>query len=145
MGPVTSGVGVKTPTLPFYSDSFTFGGKTYPYTSLGTDPRTSSAATHIPVIFIPIRVFVTTGSNWPTGAIKLTTGSALFHNAVCAEAPADVADTLARTQRPARWEVCPRQRRGRWAWRSQSPRLRAQCAQGTRPSVSGFEPRNPAT
>ena len=25
----------------------------------------------------------------------------LFHDAVCAEAPADVADTLARTQRPA--------------------------------------------
>ena len=27
--------------------------------------------------------------------------AALFHDAVCAEAPADVADTLARTQRPA--------------------------------------------
>jgi hypothetical protein len=80
IGPVTSGNGVKEPTLPFYSESFAFGGKTYSYTSLGTDPRTSSATTHIPVIFIPLRIYVTTGSNWPTGAIKQTTGSALFHN-----------------------------------------------------------------
>jgi hypothetical protein len=74
-----AGNGVKKPTLPFYKDSFTTAGKTYTYMSLGTDPKTSSATTHIPVIFIPIRLFVTGGSNWPTGAIKMTTGSALFH------------------------------------------------------------------
>jgi hypothetical protein len=77
----TSGNGVEEPTLPFYTSSFSYAGKTYSYTSLGTDPRTSSAATHIPVIFIPIRVYVPGASNWPVGAIKQTTGSALFHNA----------------------------------------------------------------
>jgi hypothetical protein len=75
------GNGVKTPTLPFYTDSFTTAGKTYTYTSLGTDPKTSAATTHIPVIFIPIRIYVPGASNWPTGAIKQTTGSTLFHNA----------------------------------------------------------------
>ncbi len=84
MGQVTSGVAVKKPTLPFYTASFASGGKTYRYTSLGTDPRTSPATTHIPVIFIPIRVFVTTASNWPTVEIKQTTGSALFHNSAFA-------------------------------------------------------------
>ncbi len=73
------GNGVNTPTLPFYSDSFSYAGKKYPYTGLGTDPRTSPATTRIPVEFIPIRIYVPGGSNWPTGAIKLTTGSALFH------------------------------------------------------------------
>jgi hypothetical protein len=53
--PQTSGNGIKKPTLPFYKASFTSAGKTYSYTSLGTDPRTSSATTHIPVTFIPIR------------------------------------------------------------------------------------------
>jgi pimeloyl-ACP methyl ester carboxylesterase len=40
-----------------------------------------------------------------TPTVVLTHGAfvdaTLFHGAVCAEAPADVADTLARTQRPA--------------------------------------------
>jgi hypothetical protein len=74
--PETSGNAVKQPTLPFYEASLTHAGKTYSYTSPGTDPRTSSATTHIPVIFIPIRVYVPGASNWPTGAIRQTTGSA---------------------------------------------------------------------
>jgi hypothetical protein len=37
--------------------------------------------THIPVILIPIRVYVPSASNWPVSAIKQTTGSALFRNA----------------------------------------------------------------
>jgi hypothetical protein len=79
--PQTSGNAVVKPTLPFYEASFTYAGKTYSYTSLGTNPRTSSATTRIPVTFIPIRVYVPGASNWPTGAISQTTGSALFHNA----------------------------------------------------------------
>src|SRR5215472_17832690 len=75
-----SGNGIKKPTLPFYAASFTYAGKTYPYTSLGTDPRTSSATTHIPVTFIPIRMYVPGGSNWPVSAIKMTAQSALFRN-----------------------------------------------------------------
>src|SRR5207302_37430 len=51
--------------------------------------------------------------------------AALFHDAVCAEAPADVADTLARTQRSAP----SRERSGREAVRSAAAdrRRRARC------------------
>ena len=76
----TSGNGIRNPTLPFYSSSFTSAGKTYSYTSLGTDPATSSATTDIPVTFIPIRIYVSGGSTWPTGAIKETAESPLFRN-----------------------------------------------------------------
>src|SRR6516165_2017129 len=48
MQPQMSGIGVKLPTLQFYKASFTSGGKTYSYTSLGSNPRTSSATAHIP-------------------------------------------------------------------------------------------------
>jgi hypothetical protein len=75
-------IDIKKPTVPFYKDRFTYQGKTYPYTSMGTDPRTSSVTTHIPVVFIPIRIFVPGASTWPTGAIKQTTSSALFTNSV---------------------------------------------------------------
>jgi hypothetical protein len=77
--PQTSGNGVKKPTLPFYKSSFTSAGKTYSYTSLGTDPATSSATTHIPVTLIPIRVDVPGAAVWPTGSIQMT-NQALFHN-----------------------------------------------------------------
>jgi hypothetical protein len=78
--PPTSGNRIKLPTLRFYKASFTSAGKTYSYTSLGSDPATSSDTTKIPVTVIPIRVYVPGGSVWPTGAVKLTTGSALFHD-----------------------------------------------------------------
>lgn len=74
------GSAIKRPTIPFYQDSFSYKGKKYPYTSMGTDPRTSTATTHIPVVFIPIRIYVPGASNWPTGSIKLTTESPLFRD-----------------------------------------------------------------
>jgi pimeloyl-ACP methyl ester carboxylesterase len=43
--------------------------------------------------------------------------AALFHDAVCAEAPADVADTLARTQRPASLAAFATAVTGTPAWR----------------------------
>jgi hypothetical protein len=78
--PQTADNGVKKPTLPFYKGSFTSAGKTYSYTSVGTDPRTSAATTHIPVTFIPIRIYIPAGSTWPTGSIKETARSPLFRN-----------------------------------------------------------------
>jgi pimeloyl-ACP methyl ester carboxylesterase len=42
--------------------------------------------------------------------------AALFHDAVCAEAPADVADTLARTQRPASLDAFTTAVTGTPAW-----------------------------
>ena len=44
--------------------------------------------------------------------------AALFHDAVCAEAPADVADTLARTQRPASLAAFATSVTGTPAWKT---------------------------
>jgi hypothetical protein len=73
---------VTTPTVPYYSDKFKYGGKTYPYSSVGTDPRTSTATTKVPVTFIPVKILEANGAyTYPTGAIiGKTTSSALFNN-----------------------------------------------------------------
>lgn len=72
---------VSSPTVPNYSDKFSYAGTTYSYTSVGTDPRTSTAATTVPVTFIPVKILEASGAySYPTGAISKTTGSALFHN-----------------------------------------------------------------
>jgi len=42
--------------LPLWKGSFVFGGKTYNYTMVGTDPAAGSATTTIPVVVIPIRL-----------------------------------------------------------------------------------------
>ena len=72
---------VSSPTVPHYSGKFSHAGKTYTYTSVGTNPKTSAAATTVPVTFIPVKIVDASGSfTYPTRAIKWTTGSALFHN-----------------------------------------------------------------
>jgi hypothetical protein len=79
--PKFPGAAVKGPTVPYYSDKFSHGGTTYPYSSVGTDPRTSTATTKVPVTFIPVKILEASGAyDYPTGAIGETTGSALFHN-----------------------------------------------------------------
>jgi hypothetical protein len=73
---------VTTPTVPYYSDKFKYSGKTYPYSSVGTDPRTSTATTTVPVIFIPVKILDANGAySRPSGAtVSNTTGSALFRD-----------------------------------------------------------------
>ena len=72
---------VSSPTVPHYSDKFSHAAKTYTYISVGTDPRTSTATTTVPVTFIPVKLVDAGGGfTFPTKAIKWTTGSALFHN-----------------------------------------------------------------
>ncbi|MGH3159366.1 MAG: hypothetical protein ACRDNF_22720 [Streptosporangiaceae bacterium] len=74
---------VTGPTVPHYSDKFSYGGKTYTYTSVGTDPKTSTATTTVPVTFIPVKILEASGAyDYPIGAIGSTTGSALFHKSV---------------------------------------------------------------
>jgi hypothetical protein len=75
----TSSLTVATPTIPFYSDTFKVGATTYRYRSVGTDPKTSAATTRVPVTFIPLRINEPDGGfNFPTTAIRKTTGSVLF-------------------------------------------------------------------
>jgi hypothetical protein len=72
---------VASPTIPYYADQFSYGGKTYHYTAVGTDPKTSTATTTVPVTLIPVKILESSGAySYPTAAISKTTGSALFHN-----------------------------------------------------------------
>jgi hypothetical protein len=72
---------VTGPTVPHYSDNFSYKGTTYTYTSVGTDPKTSTATTTVPVTFIPVKILEANGAyDYPIGAIGSTIGSALFQN-----------------------------------------------------------------
>jgi hypothetical protein len=79
--PVFATPAVTSPTVPNYRDKFSQGGKTYAYTSVGTDPKTSTATTTVPVTFIPVKILEASGAyDYPISAVSSTTGSALFHN-----------------------------------------------------------------
>jgi hypothetical protein len=82
-------------TVPFYRASFSYKGKTYQYISVGTNPRRSRATTTVPVTFIPVKIVESDGSfSKPVGAIRATTGSALFHNSKVTHGTQYAADTL---------------------------------------------------
>jgi hypothetical protein len=49
-------------TIPYFSDSFSSGGVTYPYKMVGTNPRTSSATTTVPTVIVPLRFVFADGS-----------------------------------------------------------------------------------
>jgi hypothetical protein len=42
-------------TVPNFTDTFTFGGVTYAYTMVGTNPRTSTSTTTVPTVLVPMR------------------------------------------------------------------------------------------
>jgi hypothetical protein len=49
-------------TIPYWSSSFSFGGKVYPYTMVGTNPATK-ATTTVPTIIIPLKFTFSPKSN----------------------------------------------------------------------------------
>jgi hypothetical protein len=49
-------------TVPYFRDSFSFNGVTYPYTMVGTNPRTSTATTTVPTVTVPLRFVFADGS-----------------------------------------------------------------------------------
>ncbi len=46
----------KAQTVPYFSDSFSFDGTSYPYYMVGTDPETSRAITIVPTVIVPLRL-----------------------------------------------------------------------------------------
>jgi hypothetical protein len=69
-------------TVPFFSDSFTFNGTTYPYTMVGTNPRTSNATTTVPTVIVPLRfVFADGQVAEPGAAVSQVIASPLFQSA----------------------------------------------------------------
>jgi hypothetical protein len=49
-------------TIPYFGDSFSFRGTTYPYTMVGTNPRTSQATTTVPTVIVPLRLVFADGN-----------------------------------------------------------------------------------
>lgn len=73
-------------TIPWWSSSFTYGGVTYPYFMVGTDPSKRPASTTVPTVIIPMRfVFAASSSaNYVLdGGSKVaeTLSSPIFQNA----------------------------------------------------------------
>jgi hypothetical protein len=71
LGHATPRTGVQT--IPYFSDSFSFGGTTYPYYMVGTDPRTSRATTVVPAAILPLRFAFADGSVSDVGDIVAKT------------------------------------------------------------------------
>jgi len=78
-----------TSTIPNWSSSFTSGGKTFPFTMVGTNPATTNTSTTITTYLIPIKTVCrgrtsdpeTVLSNGQT-AVTNTTSSPIFHSGI---------------------------------------------------------------
>lgn len=49
-------------TIPHWTGQFSYGGVTYPYTMVGTNPSLGSATTEVPTVLIPLRFVFADGS-----------------------------------------------------------------------------------
>src|SRR5258706_8464483 len=55
------------PTIPHWSDTFTYHGLEYKYTMVGTDPKRGSATTVVPTVLIPLRFVFADGNVFDAG------------------------------------------------------------------------------
>jgi hypothetical protein len=91
-----SAVPAANPALATWAGSFSYGGKTYPYRMVGSNP-TAAKTTTVPVSITPIKLVLSDGSAfWPTGAVTSTSGSALFHNATFKTGTTEYGDAIQR-------------------------------------------------
>lgn len=126
------------PTIPFYRASFRHNGKTYNYTSVGTNPRRSGATTTVPVTFVPVKIVESAdnASTKPgTTVIQATTGSAIFHNSRATHGTQYGADTL----RSSYWHFVRTHRR--WHVRLGKPSKTSQKTVNV-PSTQGIDARD---
>lgn len=69
-------------TVPFWSSSFTFNGKKFPFTMVGSDPAAGSATTTIQPIIVPLSFTFSNGVTFDgSKKVQLTLASPLFQNA----------------------------------------------------------------
>ena len=74
--------GPGTRTIPYFGDSFSFNGITYPYSMVGTNPRTSQATTTVPAVIVPLRFVFADGQVADIGsAVRDVIASPLFQSA----------------------------------------------------------------
>jgi hypothetical protein len=99
-GSVTPTPGAKT--VPYFRDSFTYGGTTYPYTMVGTNPRTSSATTTVPVAIIPLRLVFPDGTvSDPGTTANEVAASPIFQDASFTSGTTQYGDAM---QRASFWQ-----------------------------------------
>jgi hypothetical protein len=80
VGGAQAGPGAQT--VPFFNDSFSLNGTTYPYTMVGTNPRTSKATTTVPTVVVPLRFVFADGQVAEPGvAVNDVVASPLFQSA----------------------------------------------------------------
>jgi hypothetical protein len=69
-------------TIPWFSDSFTFNGVSYPYWMVGTNPETDASTTVVPTEIVPLRFVFSNGKALSgENVLNQTLASPIFQNA----------------------------------------------------------------
>lgn len=86
-------------SLASWSSSFTYGGKTYSYSMVGTNPANGSATSTIPVTIVPLILTFSNGTSF-SGVKKVanTTGSPIFKNAKFLSGTTQYGDAIQRAE-----------------------------------------------
>lgn len=85
--------------LKHWSSSFTSGGKTYKFSMVGTNPKTGSATTTVPVTIVPLKLIFSNGTAFDgTTKVPQTTGSPIFHNAQFISGSTQYGDAIQRAE-----------------------------------------------
>jgi hypothetical protein len=84
-------------TVPNFRDSFTFGGVTYPYAMVGTNPRTSHATTTVPTEIVPLRFLFADGNvSNPGTTVSNVAASPIFQSASFTSGTTQYGDAIRR-------------------------------------------------
>jgi hypothetical protein len=86
-------------TLPTWSSSFSYQGQNYPYTIVGTNPKSGSATSTTAVDIIPLNFKFANGTTVKgTSITSSLAGSALFHNASFVSGNTQYLDAIQRAE-----------------------------------------------
>jgi hypothetical protein len=84
-------------TIPYFSDSFSYGGVTYPYDMVGTNPETTTATTIVPTVILPLRFVFADGNVAGLGnVVAQTIASPLFKPASFSSGNTQYGDAIRR-------------------------------------------------
>jgi hypothetical protein len=93
----TSAAAVRT--IPTFEDSFAFDGQTFTYDMVGTNPRSSSARTVVPVVIVPLRFAFADGERSdPRGTTKQLKRSPLFRSSTFPSGTTQYGDAVQRAE-----------------------------------------------
>jgi hypothetical protein len=86
-------------TIPFFQSSFTYAGKTYKYSIVGTNPQTNPIQTTIGAQIVPIRLVFSNGTTYDaTAAAATIPNSPLFTNGSYTAGNTQFGDAFMRSQ-----------------------------------------------